>query len=47
MSGPYYGDHAGQLPDLIGKDPSIFEPRALRGGSWNIALLDLIGKIIG
>ena len=47
MSGPYYGDHEEQPPDLIGKDPNTFEPRTLRGGSWNIALLDLIGKMIG
>ena len=47
MSGPYYGDHAEQPPDLIGKDPNTFEPRTLRGGGWNIALLDLIGKTIG
>ena len=47
MSGPYYGDRAEQPPDLIGKDPNTFEPRALRGGGWNIALLDLIGKTIG
>ena len=47
MSGPYYGDHAEQPPDLIGKDPNTFEPRTLHGGGWNIALLDLIGKMIG
>ena len=47
MSGPYYGDHEEQPPDLIGKDPNTFEPRTLRGGGWNIALLDLIGKTIG
>ena len=46
MSGPYYGDREEQPPDLIGKDPNTFEPRTLRGGGWNIALLDLIGKTI-
>ena len=28
MSGPYYGDREEQPPDLIGKDPNTFEPRA-------------------
>lgn len=47
MSGPYYGERAEQPPDLIGKDPNAFEPRTLRGGGWNMALLDLLGKAIG
>jgi len=47
MSGPYYGERADSVPDIIGKDPLEFEPRDLRGGGYNIALLDLIGKAIG
>ena len=47
MSGPYYGDHQNQVPSLIGKNPLEFEPRRLGGGGYQIALLDLIGKVIG
>ena len=47
MSGPYFGAQAENPPDLIGKNPLDFEPRNLGGGSYQIALLDLIGKIIG
>ncbi|MCC7263949.1 MAG: mandelate racemase/muconate lactonizing enzyme family protein [Candidatus Latescibacteria bacterium] len=47
MSGPYYGQHEHQPPDLIGKDPLQFEPRRLGGGGYEIALLDLMAKALG
>lgn len=47
MSGPYYGELEDRPPDLIGKNPLHFEPRNLGGGGYQMALLDLIGKVIG
>ena len=47
MSGPYYGKLEDRPPDLIGKNPLYFEPRNLGGGGYQMALLDLIGKVIG
>jgi muconate cycloisomerase len=46
MSGPYFERRDDNPPDIIGKDPSRFEPRQLNGGGWNMALLDLLGKTI-
>ena len=47
MSGPYFGRRDEALPDLVGVDPLDLEPRALGGGGWDIALLDLVGKALG
>ena len=47
MSGPYYGELEDRPPDLIGKNPLHFEPRNLGGGGYQMALLDLIGQVIG
>ena len=47
MSGAYYGKLEDRPPDLIGKNPLYFEPRNLGGGGYQMALLDLIGKVIG
>ncbi len=47
MSGPYFGERGDNPPDLIGVNPLDFEPRTLRGGSYDMALLDLIGKAVG
>ena len=47
MSNPYYGERVDELPDWLGRDPLEFEPRLLRGGSWPMALLDLIAKAQG
>jgi len=46
MSGPYFGSQPDPASDLIGRDPREFEPRQLGGGGYDIALLDLIGKIV-
>ena len=46
MSGPYFGKQDLSV-DLLGKRIEDFEPRALGGSGFNIALLDLIGKAIG
>lgn len=46
MSPPYFGEREIAPPDLIGKDPLSFEPRSLGGGGYDIALLDLIGKVV-
>ena len=45
MGGPYFGKQE-VTTDLLGRDVESFEPRALGGGGFNIALLDLIGKAI-
>lgn len=48
MSTPYYSAVRGPAedpPDWVGRDPLSFEPRALRGGGWAMALLDLIAKV--
>ena len=47
MGGPYFGTQDLSDPDWLGCDPLDFEPRNLLGGGWSMALLDLIGKIIG
>ena len=47
MSGPYYGELEDRPPYLIGKNPLHFEPRNLGGGGYQMALLDLIGQVIG
>jgi muconate cycloisomerase len=46
MSRPYFGDRTENPPALLGKDPNAFEPRTLSGSGWDIALFDLIGKVI-
>ena len=47
MGGPYYGRRDLAEPELVGRDPLEFEPRALTGSPWDIALLDLTGKALG
>ncbi|MEW6754705.1 MAG: mandelate racemase/muconate lactonizing enzyme family protein [Candidatus Latescibacterota bacterium] len=47
MSGPYFGDRDSDPPDLVGKDVRSLEPRALGGGGYSIALLDLIAQEAG
>jgi len=47
MSGPYFEPQANPSPDWIGCDPLDFEPQDLKGGGWQMALLDLIGKSLG
>ena len=51
ISGCYYGDREAQAPEgrLIGRDPIDVDPRDLRGvgGGYDIALLDLMGKVLG
>lgn len=47
MSGPYYGVRERELPPLIGRDPLCWEPRALLGDTWDMALLDLMAQAVG
>ena len=46
MSGPYFGRSDDAPPAWSGRDPLSFEPRAVAGGGWSMALLDLIGKAL-
>ncbi|MDA0838768.1 MAG: mandelate racemase/muconate lactonizing enzyme family protein [Planctomycetota bacterium] len=47
MSSPYFGRRELPHQNLIGRHIEEFEPRALGGSGYSIALLDLIGKAIG
>ncbi len=46
MGSPYFHPLANPYPDWLEHDPLGFEPRALKGGGWSMALLDLIGKAL-
>ena len=47
MSGPYFGPRDLVAPPLVGRDPLSWELRSLTGDTWDMALLDLIGKALG